>query len=99
VADCGHKAVTRDHALPAVAEIPGARITALNDEHAVIALPADTAVRIGDRVRLVPSHTDPTINLHDVFYAVEGERVVDVWPIAARGYNSQFRIHNSQFTK
>jgi hypothetical protein len=26
------------------------------------------------------------VNLHDVFYAVEGERVVDVWPIAARGY-------------
>ena len=34
----------------------------------------------------VPSHTDPTVNLHDVFYVVEGDRVVDVWPIAARGY-------------
>ena len=39
-----------------------------------------------DRVRLRPSHTDPTVNLHDVFYAIEGDRVVDVWPIAARGY-------------
>jgi D-serine deaminase-like pyridoxal phosphate-dependent protein len=85
-ADCGHKAVTKDHALPAVAGIPGARITALNDEHAVIAVPADAAVTIGDRIRLVPSHTDPTINLHDKLYAIEGERVVDVWPVAARGY-------------
>jgi D-serine deaminase-like pyridoxal phosphate-dependent protein len=86
VADCGHKAVTKDHALPAVADIPGARITALNDEHAVVALPAEAAVTIGDRLRLVPSHIDPTLNLHDVLYAVEGDRVVDVWEIAARGY-------------
>jgi hypothetical protein len=26
------------------------------------------------------------MNLHDVIYAIEGEKVVDVWPIAARGY-------------
>ena len=43
-------------------------------------------VQIGDRVRLRPSHTDPTVNLHDVLYAVEGERVVEVWPVTARGY-------------
>jgi len=86
VADCGHKSATKDHALPAVRGIPGARVTAFNDEHAVIALPAGAQVTIGDRVRLIPSHTDPTINLHDVFYVVDGDRVIDVWPIAARGY-------------
>jgi D-serine deaminase-like pyridoxal phosphate-dependent protein len=26
------------------------------------------------------------VNLHDVLYAVEGERVVEVWPVTARGY-------------
>jgi D-serine deaminase-like pyridoxal phosphate-dependent protein len=36
-----------------------------------------------------PSHIDPTINLHDVFYVVEGDRVVNVWPIEARGYREQ----------
>jgi D-serine deaminase-like pyridoxal phosphate-dependent protein len=66
--------------------VPGASVTALNDEHAVIALPPGADVRIGDRIHLVPSHTDPTVNLHDVFYVVDGDRVVDVWPIAARGY-------------
>jgi hypothetical protein len=34
---------------------------------------------------VVPSHTDPTVNLHDVFYAIRDEQVVDIWPIA-RGY-------------
>jgi D-serine deaminase-like pyridoxal phosphate-dependent protein len=66
--------------------IAGATVTALNDEHATIALPASCTLGIGDRVQLIPSHTDPTVNLHDVFYAVDGDRVVDVWPIAARGY-------------
>ena len=86
VADCGHKSMTKDHGHPSVKGLAGATVTALNDEHAVIAVPASCALAIGDRVQLVPSHTDPTVNLHDVFYAVEGDRVVDVWPIAARGY-------------
>jgi D-serine deaminase-like pyridoxal phosphate-dependent protein len=86
VADCGHKSMTKDHGNPSVKDVDGASVTALNDEHAVIAVPASCTLSIGDRVRLIPSHTDPTVNLHDMLYAVEGERVVDVWPIAARGY-------------
>lgn len=86
VADCGHKAMTKDHGLPTVRGLDGASVAALNDEHATIALPAEASVRVGDRIYLRPSHTDPTINLHDVLYAIEGDRVVDVWPITARGY-------------
>lgn len=86
VADCGHKSATKDHGLPVVQGIEGGSIVAFNDEHAVIAIPPESPVRIGDRVRLVPSHTDPTVNLHDTFYVVDGERIVDVWPIAGRGY-------------
>jgi D-serine deaminase-like pyridoxal phosphate-dependent protein len=86
VADCGHKSMTKDHGLPTVRGVEGASVVSLNDEHATITIPSDSKVAIGDRVFLRPSHTDPTINLHDVFYALEGEKVVGVWPIAARGY-------------
>ncbi|MBI2189329.1 MAG: DSD1 family PLP-dependent enzyme [Acidobacteria bacterium] len=86
VADCGHKAMTKDHGLPTVRGIEGAIVAALNDEHAMIALPAGASLNVGDRIYLRPSHTDPTINLHDVLYAVEDDAVIDVWPIAARGY-------------
>ena len=89
VADCGHKSMTKDHSLPVVRGIEGATVTSLNDEHATIALPAESTLKIGDRVALLPSHVDPTINLHDVFYVVDGQAVVDVWPIAARGYLEQ----------
>jgi 3-hydroxy-D-aspartate aldolase len=34
---------------------------------------------------LIPSHCDPTINLHDVFHVVRDGRLEAVWPIAARG--------------
>jgi len=86
VADCGHKSATKDHGVPVVHGVPGATITALNDEHAVIALPVDSQLRVGDRVRLVPSHVDPTANLHDVFFVIDGDAVVETWPIEARGY-------------
>ena len=86
VADCGHKATTKDHGVPLVRDVEGATVVALNDEHATIAVPARATLSVGDRVYLKPSHTDPTLNLHDVVYAIEGDRVIGVWPIAARGY-------------
>jgi D-serine deaminase-like pyridoxal phosphate-dependent protein len=89
VADCGHKSMTKDHGNPVVRGIAGATVTSLNDEHVTIALPPDSTIAIGDRIELLPSHIDPTINLHDVFYVVEGGGVVDIWPIAARGYAEQ----------
>jgi D-serine deaminase-like pyridoxal phosphate-dependent protein len=36
-------------------------------------------------VALIPSHIDPTINLHDVIYAHRGGTVEATWAVAARG--------------
>jgi D-serine deaminase-like pyridoxal phosphate-dependent protein len=89
VADCGHKSCTYDHGNPAVKGIEGASVVFLADEHASISIPAGSAIAPGDRIELWPSHVDPTINLHDALYAVEGATVVGVWPVAARGYAEQ----------
>jgi D-serine deaminase-like pyridoxal phosphate-dependent protein len=86
VVDCGHKSMTKDHGYPAVRGMDGATVTSLNDEHATIAIPPASTIKVGDLVELLPSHVDPTINLHDVFYVVEEDRVIDVWPVTARGY-------------
>jgi D-serine deaminase-like pyridoxal phosphate-dependent protein len=88
-ADCGHKSCSQDHGMPDVVDIPGATVTFLADEHAMIAVPPDSMLKVGDRIQLVPSHIDPTINLHDVFYALEGDTVIGRWPIEARGYAEQ----------
>jgi len=84
--DSGLKACAVDHGNPSVKGVEGADVLFLSDEHATIALPAASTLGVGDRIELWPSHIDPTINLHDVLYAVEGDDVVEVWPIAARGY-------------
>jgi D-serine deaminase-like pyridoxal phosphate-dependent protein len=92
-ADNGHKACSIDHGNPSVKGVEGANVLYLADEHVVVAVPADCALGVGDRIELWPSHIDPTINLHDVMYVVEGERVLDVWTIAARGYPEQRTAH------
>ncbi len=86
VLDGGHKALTKDHGNPLVVGVSGAVVVTLNDEHATLSVPGQSPLQIGDRVRLRPSHVDPTVNLHDEIYAIDGDAVVDVWPVAARGY-------------
>jgi D-serine deaminase-like pyridoxal phosphate-dependent protein len=88
-ADNGHKACSMDHGNPTVKGIEGASVLFLSDEHASITLPAESKVAVGDCIELWPSHIDPTINLHAVLYAVDGDDVVEVWPVTARGYPEQ----------
>jgi 3-hydroxy-D-aspartate aldolase len=40
---------------------------------------------IGTKVRLIPGHCDPTVNLYDWFVGYRGDRVEALWPITARG--------------
>jgi 3-hydroxy-D-aspartate aldolase len=46
---------------------------------------AGGAPAIGDKIRVVPGHCDPTINMHDWFVGVRNGRVEALWPILARG--------------
>jgi D-serine deaminase-like pyridoxal phosphate-dependent protein len=89
VSDSGHKACTEDHGNPSVKGIEGASVLLLSDEHATIMLLAESRIAPGDRIELWPSHIDPTINLHDALFVVDGDEVTDVWPITARGYPEQ----------
>ena len=43
------------------------------------------APALGTKLRLVPGHCDPTVNLYDWLVCVRGERVEALWPVAARG--------------
>jgi 3-hydroxy-D-aspartate aldolase len=40
---------------------------------------------LGDKIRLIPGHCDPTANLYDWDVFVRGNRVEQIWPITARG--------------
>lgn len=59
----------------------------LSEEHSVARVTAECRLKPGDRVRIVPNHACPVTNLADTLVLVEGQRVVDRIPVAARGKN------------
>jgi D-threonine aldolase len=81
VADCGTKALGMDHGNPT---IEGAEVWFCSDEHLTFA--PGVPVRVGDRVRVVPSHVDPTVANHERMHVVDGEEVVETWPVDLRGW-------------
>ena len=89
VVDAGLKALSVDSGMPLVADLPGVEFLKASDEHGVLKLPHGAHVKIGDKIRLIPGHCDPTVNLHAHYIAVRGglaRGVVEaVWPIDARG--------------
>jgi D-serine deaminase-like pyridoxal phosphate-dependent protein len=85
VVDAGLKAHSVDSGMPAVAGIAGARYVRASDEHGVIELGGPGSAELGQKIRLIPGHCDPTVNLYDWLVCYRGERVEDIWPISARG--------------
>ena len=42
--------------------------------------------QVGDQVRVLPAHVDPTGAYHERLYLVEGDRVMEAWPVDLRGW-------------
>ncbi|MPT40037.1 MAG: DSD1 family PLP-dependent enzyme [Achromobacter sp.] len=88
ILDAGLKSTTAECGPPAVYGEPGLTYAAINDEHGVVRVePGAQAPALGAVLRLVPSHVDPTFNLHDGLVVVKDGVVQDVWEIAARGFS------------
>jgi D-serine deaminase-like pyridoxal phosphate-dependent protein len=81
VADCGLKALAMDHGNP---DIDGSEVWFCSDEHITFA-PGDP-VKVGDRLRVTPAHVDPTVAKHDTLFVVDGEDVLESWPVDLRGW-------------
>ncbi|MCF3932100.1 DSD1 family PLP-dependent enzyme [Acuticoccus sp. M5D2P5] len=84
VCDAGLKALAMDSGLPTVFGRTDVEYAVASDEHGVIKDPSN-ALKVGDQLRLVPGHCDPTCNLYDHYVAVRDGRVEALWPVSARG--------------
>lgn len=98
IGDAGLKSLGMDHGDPA---LPGGRVLFCSDEHITFVpgraegddapsplgweLP-NRSVAVGDQIRLIPAHVDPTLAYHERVYVADGEQVVDEWPIDLRGW-------------
>jgi D-serine deaminase-like pyridoxal phosphate-dependent protein len=85
VVDAGWKSASCDSGMPVVKGMDGVGFTFAGDEHGKLALPDGVQVSAGDKLELLPSHCDTTVNLYDQYVCVRGDKVEAVWPIAARG--------------
>jgi D-serine deaminase-like pyridoxal phosphate-dependent protein len=70
-----------DHGNPS---LDGAEVWFCSDEHLTFA-PSER-VRVGDRIRVRPAHVDPTVALHEHLVVVDGDDVVERWPVDLRGW-------------
>ncbi|KAM5343338.1 hypothetical protein ACJ41O_014304 [Fusarium nematophilum] len=83
--DTGLKSLTTDSGL-AECKDPRYRHHNLGDEQGALTWDEGTpALAVGDRVEMIPSHIDPTINLHDVYYAHRNGVIEEIWPVDSRG--------------
>jgi D-serine deaminase-like pyridoxal phosphate-dependent protein len=92
VLDAGAKALALDKGAQGSTLLQGhgtilgkrATLARLSEEHGVIEHQGEQFV-IGEKVRIVPNHACPVVNLFDYAWLVEGEKIVGRVGIAARG--------------
>ncbi len=86
VVDAGLKALAVDSGLPLVWQRPDIQYVSASDEHGKLDVASETAApKLGEKLRLVPGHCDPTVDRHEWYVGVRRGRVESVWPVAARG--------------
>lgn len=84
VLDGGLKSLGMDHGSPT---LDGGQVWFCSDEHITYA-PDDgiPMPKVGDRVRVVPAHVDPTVAYHEQMYLVDDQTVIETWQVDLRGW-------------
>jgi D-serine deaminase-like pyridoxal phosphate-dependent protein len=92
IIDAGSKMLTADTLLSGerkhfgyVQNHPELLLEDLSEEHGHLAIPDDSPIRVGDRLRVIPNHICPCINLQNRVFLVSGDQVIEQWKVAARG--------------
>lgn len=86
ILDAGLKALSGDSGVPQPYDLPGWTYAFAGDEHGALTRTGDgPRLRIGDKLRLMPSHCDTTVNLYDYYHVVQNGELLALWSIAGRG--------------
>jgi D-threonine aldolase len=84
VLDAGLKAFGMDHGDPRVVDAGDCWF--VSDEHITFGLAEGSAVAVGDRVRVIPAHVDPTVSQHERLHLIDDDEVLEVWDVDLRGW-------------
>jgi D-serine deaminase-like pyridoxal phosphate-dependent protein len=86
VVDAGWKSASNDSGVPGLLGVDGHTFEFAGDEHGIIRCGgAAVGVVPGQKVQLIPSHCDTTVNLYDSFVVHRSGKVIETWPIVGRG--------------
>ena len=81
VVDAGLKAFGMDHGNPSWDH---GDVFFCSDEHTTLSPTELSNWKVGDRVSLWPGHVDPTVARHEQMWLVDGQNIVEQWPIDLR---------------
>jgi D-serine deaminase-like pyridoxal phosphate-dependent protein len=83
IVDAGNKSL----GAPALSTIRGHDLAGMrfDEEHGIFVATPEYPLHVGDVVELVPGYAPGTVNWYDAYHVVEGDRVVDIWPVIPRG--------------
>lgn len=93
VIDAGAKALGREpirgssgEGFGCLLDDPTVTVKSMSEEHGILDLShSSRALRVGERVRVVPNHVCIVVHLADVVYGIRDGAVELNWPVAARG--------------
>ncbi len=86
IIDAGRKTMNIEIAPALVVGREDITIKYLSAEHGVLQLgPSAQDLKIGDKLEFIPGYGDLTTVLHNQFYVIHNGRLIDIWPLTARG--------------
>ncbi len=84
ILDSGRKTIGSELGLPQLKGII-ATTSAIAEEHLLVDVEPTSQLKVGDKVEVISGYGPTTINLHEVYYVIENDRVTDIWPVHVRG--------------
>ena len=86
VLDVGVKGVGHEYGVPQIQGHANCEVLKFGaEEHTRVTAPGNT-LAVGARVHVIPSHACSTCNLYEQIVVHDGDAILDVWQVSARGY-------------
>ena len=87
IVDAGFKSLSTDSGFAQPKNLAGWAYSPAGDEHGLLEQtdPNASSLKIGDRIELIPSHIDTTVNLHDWYHPHRNGLLEPAWRIETRG--------------
>jgi D-serine deaminase-like pyridoxal phosphate-dependent protein len=89
VLDAGSKSVGASHGVLKDWDL---EVYRFDEEHSIFTIDAGCPLQVGDTVEILCNYTPFAVGYFEAYHVLEGDRVVDVWPVMPRGPESRWLL-------